>query len=505
VIRIQEIWGRHRNDPRTRRRCVAIIIGQGKQFHFLKQQGLRFPNGADVALLLVPNTHRVFMYAHDSQTERNFDSRSQFSTGRPGQTQDSLPARRPQTSNSKQSSDDARFKGLLAGHSPAPNTFANHDCDGSFEKYEHDRWNSRDSNAQSFYRSKDNPQSRSSTHLHSSKLDAPVAPSQMKSKMSQMSYETLPRDCVVMLLEGALKCMPQETDAVVRCMRALGPLTREEYIQCFGGAPRELPGAGNSFDASHASHAIPHIEGMDTDVLSPARREQKAPVYHGGGVGCSNGGSVGLPSLVGLGLAWPCSKQPMTSSPHIHSTPSDCSMTDNISPGLGGEQGSSCSNEICRTVKVNKVGTRRSVLLTDSRAGTRTSILTEEQAIEIFKEGPSQRSERASKCSKLAHHYNITTTAIRHIWDRRTWVWTTMPFWSKEEMAESLVQGRCESCRCKGVDKIDDTCELCPINRKRGRPRGARDNNRDEHPDSSRRSRTNSVGHGMTARSLNTN
>jgi hypothetical protein len=54
---------------------------------------------------------------------------------------------------------------------------------------------------------------REVARAHSStKLDAPVAPSQLKSKMSQMSYETLPRDCVGMLLDDALKCMAEETE-----------------------------------------------------------------------------------------------------------------------------------------------------------------------------------------------------------------------------------------------------------------------------------------------------
>jgi hypothetical protein len=79
----------------------------------------------------------------------------------------------------------------------------------------------------------------------------------------------------------------------------------------------------------------------------------------------------------------------------------------------------------------------------------RTSILTEEQAIEVFKQRPAQRTERAALCSVLADRYCVTTTAIRHIWDRRTWVWTNIPYWTQEEMAASLAEGTCEACRCK--------------------------------------------------------
>jgi len=109
------------------------------------------------------------------------------------------------------------------------------------------------------------------------------------------------------------------------------------------------------------------------------------------------------------------------------------------------------------------------------RAGARTSILTEAQAVEVFKLRPAVRSERASLCAELAEKFGITTTAIRHIWDRRTWVWTNMPHWTEAEMAASLAEGVCECCRKNKISRIEDTCSDCPLNRKRGRPRGARD------------------------------
>lgn len=108
----------------------------------------------------------------------------------------------------------------------------------------------------------------------------------------------------------------------------------------------------------------------------------------------------------------------------------------------------------------------------------RTSILTEEQATEVFLQRHVQGTERAALCSVLADRYRVTTTAIRHIWDRKTWVWTNIPHWTEAEMAASLAEGTCETCLNNGVDKIEDTCENCPINRKRGRPRGSRDTHR---------------------------
>jgi hypothetical protein len=50
-----------------------------------------------------------------------------------------------------------------------------------------------------------------------------------------------------------------------------------------------------------------------------------------------------------------------------------------------------------------------SMRLTESRAGTRTSILTEEQAIEVFKQRPAQRCDRAALCSELAQRYRTTS------------------------------------------------------------------------------------------------
>ena len=56
------------------------------------------------------------------------------------------------------------------------------------------------------------------------------------------------------------------------------------------------------------------------------------------------------------------------------------------------------------------------------RAGARTSILTEDQAVEVFLLRPAQRTDRAWLCAQLAERYHVTSTTIRHIWDRRTWV-----------------------------------------------------------------------------------
>lgn len=73
-----------------------------------------------------------------------------------------------------------------------------------------------------------------------------VRPLQHQSELShfipQWAYETLPRDCLIMLLQSALThknndragSKPEDTDVAELCMRALAPLTEDEYHTCFG-------------------------------------------------------------------------------------------------------------------------------------------------------------------------------------------------------------------------------------------------------------------------------
>ena len=116
-------------------------------------------------------------------------------------------------------------------------------------------------------------------------------------------YCTLLRDCLIMLLEGALKHMPQEADVVARCMRALAPLSLEEYEQCFrrlsseapgvsGSAPTARPPAVDMPDASasasnvgwehvppaqHHESVMQAIDQRATPMLACARYELLAP------------------------------------------------------------------------------------------------------------------------------------------------------------------------------------------------------------------------------------
>lgn len=281
----------------------------------------------------------------------------------------------------------------------------------------------------------------------------------------EWACETLPRDCLIMLLEGALKHMPQETDIVARCMRALAPLSREEFAQCFGNlssmAPEFLaPTSSRSVCASswaeRAANESPRpagdIPGHTSEADSNASWKHMPPAQRQGNF-----------VVKAIGMERPCSPaKSMIRSPPL---------------GDAAQRASSVASEARETISkaISKAGTRASIRrLTDSRVGMRVSILTEGQAIEVFQQRPAQGTERAALCSELADRYCVTTTTIYHIWDRRTWVWTNIPYWTEAEMAASLAQGTCTACKTKCIGKIQDTCEHCPINRKRGRPRGAR-------------------------------
>jgi len=234
--------------------------------------------------------------------------------------------------------------------------------------------------------------------------------------ISLLAHE-LPRDCLLILLQSAVGA--KQNHVVAQCMRALGPMSPQEYGQCMI--------APNSSDVHKPSPAVKIQVEISESPATP------------------------------------------TSSTSTSGSQTRWSPLHNSGPAY--------TETVCSTIAKPgaRSGTVGAIRLSDSRAGMRTSVLTVEQAIEVFNFRPAQRCDRASLCSDLAQRYGVTTTAIRHIWDRRTWVWTTLPHWTKVEMAASLAEGTCDCCRRDKVDKIEDTCENCPINRKRGRPRGSRD------------------------------
>eukprot|EP00277_Geminigera_cryophila_P005248 CAMPEP_0179420940 /NCGR_PEP_ID=MMETSP0799-20121207/9467_1 /TAXON_ID=46947 /ORGANISM="Geminigera cryophila, Strain CCMP2564" /LENGTH=222 /DNA_ID=CAMNT_0021194647 /DNA_START=113 /DNA_END=777 /DNA_ORIENTATION=+ len=112
----------------------------------------------------------------------------------------------------------------------------------------------------------------------------------------------------------------------------------------------------------------------------------------------------------------------------------------------------------------------------DGNEESKTSVLTPEQAVLIFTSRTAKSSKlRDSSSSKLAKEYGVTTKAVRDIWNMRTWVWTTMSYWSDEDMKTFLKKRLCKDCKLKNVERIEDTCEKCAIRRRRGRPMGSKD------------------------------
>ena len=225
------------------------------------------------------------------------------------------------------------------------------------------------------------------------------------------ALDVLPREFVVKLLQNSLQRLPQDAHVVQNCMRTLGPLSQDEHYRCF--PPARTAGAGGAAAGAKVGSALPgaaklaSMEPMAASRTLPAdgckvmRKEAWAAGANPGParVGLDGGVKARLPGVT---------------------MPAEDSRPAVVKAGAGAAAGS-------------RTGAKEAVelLRTDTgRAGARTSILTEAQAVEVFKLRPAVRSERASLCAKLADRYRVTTTAIRHIWDRRTWVWTNMPHWT---------------------------------------------------------------------------
>ena len=282
------------------------------------------------------------------------------------------------------------------------------------------------------------------------------SPPEIRAQLPKWAYKTLPRDCLMMLLQSALMRMPQEAEVVARCTQALSPLSPEEYERCFGSIP-DTSCSSQQQSGAAAAMSRPAIEA-DAEVDKTSQ-------------------SVGalLKTAQSLRGSEQKTQERQEKSRKIEPRPSQAEAPKLERKNSHGAVGAATLAAGEERSEATKGGARANIRLTESRAGTRTSVLTELEAIEVFKQRPAKRSERASLCTELAQQYLVTTTAIRHIWDRRTWVWTNIPYWTEAEMAASLAEGTCNSCKAAKVGSIEDTCPHCPINRKRGRPRGARD------------------------------
>ena len=104
----------------------------------------------------------------------------------------------------------------------------------------------------------------------------------------------------------------------------------------------------------------------------------------------------------------------------------------------------------------------------DDRAA-KTTTLTAHDAIDIYL-AKASRSARDSSTSVLSKRYNITMKAVRDVWNLRTWAWTTMPYWTRIDLAKFLRKHLCTQCQRRGVTSLASACKDCAKPRRRGRP-----------------------------------
>ena len=97
---------------------------------------------------------------------------------------------------------------------------------------------------------------------------------------------------------------------------------------------------------------------------------------------------------------------------------------------------------------------------TSKSVGSLSATLDQEAAIAIYL-AKASRTPRDSTSATLATRYNITMKAVRDVWTLRTWVWTTMPYWSGGDLKRFLGNHLCAECRKKGVKTLADACTRC--------------------------------------------
>ena len=120
------------------------------------------------------------------------------------------------------------------------------------------------------------------------------------------------------------------------------------------------------------------------------------------------------------------------------------------------------------------------------RRPTMQNVFTEEEAVKVFLCRPTalgtRSLETASLARSLGERHGVTSKAIRDVWNRRSWAWATRPHWTQRELQEELQETLCDSCRARGVVRIEGACAICAEQgaearcyRRRGRPAGAKD------------------------------
>ena len=94
------------------------------------------------------------------------------------------------------------------------------------------------------------------------------------------------------------------------------------------------------------------------------------------------------------------------------------------------------------------------------------------QAIQIF-EAKADREVRDTLAASVATQFGITAKAVRDIWNLRTWVQTTKPYWTQADHDFFLTKRPsrlCEACKARDVRSRSKACEICAGPPRRGRP-----------------------------------
>ena len=94
--------------------------------------------------------------------------------------------------------------------------------------------------------------------------------------------------------------------------------------------------------------------------------------------------------------------------------------------------------------------------------------LDAQAAIDIFTRKKT-RVSRDATTAELAARYNITMKAVRDVWNMRTWVKTTMPYWDQSDLKTFLGKHLCTACRARGVSSFAAACSSCSRPRPRAR------------------------------------
>ena len=80
---------------------------------------------------------------------------------------------------------------------------------------------------------------------------------------------------------------------------------------------------------------------------------------------------------------------------------------------------------------------------------------------------------RDTLAASFATQFGITAKAVRDIWNLRTWVQTTKPYWTQADHDFFLTKRPsrlCEACKARDVRSRSKACEICAGPPRRGRP-----------------------------------